>query len=123
MKNFFLQKKGLWIAVLEDIVFLLFLLTLIASGMEILLPGSVSAKFPLSLLFSLLGLVCLFYIYVVENDTRFSIPSWFVPKSALIVIGVALLLLSFVLNSAFGVIASGIQTILIILIGYFLFKK
>lgn len=123
MRTFLSQKKFLFLALLEDTLFLLFLSTVIASSLEILLPGSLSHKIPLALLFTLFALALFFYLQWTKKEGILSYRAYSPSPALLFVLVLLLALVALFMTRAFGMWGALFQVFLLILTLNIWFRK
>lgn len=112
MRNFFSQKKFLLLALLEDVLMIFFLCTLIASGLEILLPGVLAHTVPLALLFTIFAFLTLLYTQWIQKE-RLSYPNFSIPTALFVSLTILLVLVALFMTRAFGIWGALIQVALI----------
>lgn len=122
MKYFFSQKKALWFALMEDTLFLVFALSMIASGVEILLPGSISSKIPLAFVFSVLAGTLLLFLFM-QKSGNFPSPRITLSRPVILPLLCILCIVALLMNSSFGITASLTQVFLGGFFFFLLFKK
>ena len=122
MQKFFSQKKALLFALMEDALFLVFALSIVASSVEILLPGSISAKIPLAFVFSLLAGALLLFLWL-QKSGNFSSPRITISRFVVLLLLGILCFVGLLMNSDFGITASLVQIFLVGLFFFLLFKK
>ncbi len=110
----FIHKKILFIALLEDLVFIFFLFALLASGLEIILPGILSNKIPLALIFTVFALLIFGYIKALQKE-NLPYPSCMLPTAVAVFALSLLFLIGIFMTRAFGLRAAFIQTALLML--------
>lgn len=115
-------KKLLLLALFEDVLFILFLSTLIASSMEILLPGILSNRLPLAFLFTLFALLFFFYTGWKQKE-GIATPSFSLPPALLFTLGIILFLVTLFMNRDFGFFGAAVQAILILLALFYWYHR
>lgn len=106
------HKKFLLLALLEDFLFILFLFTFLASGLEILLPGILANKMPLAFLFTLFAFLLFVYSYWIKKE-RLPYPRFYIPRVIFIILIVVLVAVTLFMNRDFGIWGAILQCILI----------
>ncbi len=122
MYKFLSRKKFLFLALLEDILLIFFLFTLIASGLEILLPGVLAHKLPLAFLFTAFAILALLYIRWIQKE-RLSYPQISLRAPLLWLAALFLVAVALFMTRAFGVWGAFLQVVLIVLAFFFWFQK
>lgn len=112
--SLFTQKKFLFIALLEDLVFIFFLFALLASGLEIILPGILANKIPLALIFTVFALLIFGYIKALQKE-NLPYHSFVLPTAAVVLVLALLFLIGIFMSRAFGIGAGFIQIALLML--------
>lgn len=122
MKKFFAQKKFLVLALLEESVVITFLFVLIASSIEILLPGLLANRLPLALFFTVFLILTLSYLALLKKH-QLPLPMLTVPVLLQGVGIVFLTLVTLFMTRAFGWWAALIQAMLLGLLFWLWSKK
>lgn len=115
MKHFFSSKKLLLLALLEDTLVIFFVLTLLVSVLEVILPGILANKLPLAFLFTALALLIFLYGHHIKKE-GLSYPQFRIPLSLSVILFVGLLLVTLFMNRAFGLWGSVVQFGLLLLV-------
>lgn len=122
MHNTLLSKKFLLLALLEDVVVILFIFSVIASSLEILLPNILAQRIPLALIFTVFTALTFLYLRTLQKE-NFSLPSFLVPSFLKIGILIFLILIGLFMTRAFGVWGALVQITLLFLTLWYWFKK
>lgn len=123
MITFITQKKYLILALIEDLTFIFFLFLVLASSMEIILPGILSNKLPLALIFTVFALL-LFVSLSNARKERVAVNTSSLPLIISLFIFGGFLLTGIFMTRAFGVWGAGFQTVLLLFtLSYWLLRK
>lgn len=114
MKYLSSQKKLLAFALLEDVLVMLFFFTLLASSLEILLPGILANRIPLAGIFTVFTLLLFGYAHW-KKELDKPLPSFSLPPSLLVILFVLLILVTLFMNRDFGFLGAALQLGLIVL--------
>lgn len=118
MRKFLHQKKFLLLALYEDLLLIVFFFTLLASSIEMVLPGILANRLPLAFLFTFL--VLLFFFYVTWRQKE-GLPSlqWSLPPSLSITLFILLFLVTLFVARNFGFLGATFQALLLVMALYY----